>query len=284
MKGVTRASGHRRRNLARRLNRDGPRVDKIHSFQERVLRLFGIGIVSLMLAALGARLLRLARRHRARPELWLGSAFLCAAVGTSLISIAAVETLPQRVALALSLWAQAGLSIAIACVATFTWSVFRPTSAAARALAPALIAANLAGGVAFWWSGSPLPVGRIGLCILLARNAVLMWLFVESALYARRMRRRSRLGLADPVLVNRFSLWAIWTGALAVIPLFALVLRMQGALVTPVPGAPLAAGLRAVFAVLGAGGAVATVACWLAFFPPAAYRRWITSRATAASV
>jgi hypothetical protein len=245
------------------------------------LRLFAIGIVSLMLAALGVRLLRLARRHRTRPELWLGMAFLCAAGSTALIPLAAAAGLPTGTALALGFAVQGGLSAALALVAVFTWRVFRPRSRLAGALAPALIAANLAGGFAFWWSGTPLPTGPIGMCVLLVRNAVLLWLFVESALYARRMQRRAPLGLADPVLANRFTLWAIWTGSLAVIPLFALVLRARGALVAPQPGEPLAAGLLAVFAVLGAGGAVAVVACWLAFFPPATYCRWIASRAAA---
>ena len=92
------------------------------------------------------------------------------------------------------------------------------------------------------------------LFVLLARCAVLLWLFVESAIYAQRMRRRVRLGLGDPVVANRFTLWAIWTGALACIPLFVLTLRVLGVLQAPVPGAPLPAAVRAIIAVLGMGG------------------------------
>ena len=109
----------------------------------------------------------------------------------------------------------------------------------------------------------------------------MLWLFVESVHYASRMRRRVRLGLGDPIVANRFTLWAIWTGALACIPLFVLALRTLGILEAPVPGAPLPASVRAIIAMLGSGGAAALVACWLAFFPPAAYRRWIVRSAPA---
>jgi hypothetical protein len=111
-------------------------------------------------------------------------------------------------------------------------------------------------------SGMPVPVGVLGLLTIGSRSAALLWLFFESASYARSMRRRLRLGLADPIVANRFVLWAIWTGALALIPLFVL-------------------GLRAALAVLGAGGATAVAAGWLAFFPPASYQRWIGARAVA---
>lgn len=73
------------------------------------------------------------------------------------------------------------------------------------------------------------------------------------------------------------------TGALAFIPLFVLGLRVFGVLEAPTPGEPLPAVWRAVLGALGAGLAVALVACWLAFFPPAAYRRWITAGAAQAA-
>lgn len=246
------------------------------------MRLILMGLVSALLAALGIRLLRSSRRTGERPELWLGLAFLCAGASVLLIPLAAREGLPTATARTLAFTAQGGMSVAIACLVRFTWVVFRPAAAAARWLAPALIVMNLAAGGAVLASGMPVPVGRVGLCVLLARCAALLWLFLESAGYARRMRRRVRLGLADPIVANRFTLWAIWTGALACIPLFVLGLRLLGLLEAPVPGQPLPAALRAVFAMLGTGGAVAVTACWLAFFPTASYRRWIAQRAPAA--
>jgi len=244
------------------------------------MRLVMIGLVSAGLAALGVRLLRLSRRTGARPELWLGLAFSFAGGSVWLIPLAATDGLPPATARSLAFIAQGGISVAIGFLALFTGCVFRPQSAS-RWFAPLLVAANGAAAVAVIASGMPLPVGRVGLFVLLARCAVLLWLFVESAIYAQRMRRRIRLGLGDPLVANRFTLWAIWTGALACIPLFVLALRMLGALEPLVPGTPLPAAVRAIIAVLGMGGATALVACWLAFFPPAAYRSWIERTATA---
>jgi hypothetical protein len=150
-----------------------------------------------------------------------------------------------------------------------------------RRVAIALIAANVATGLAVLLGGSPVPVGAVGLAVILVRSASLLWLFLESAGHAQRMRRRVRLGLGDPIVANRFLLWSIWTGALACIPLFVLSLRALGVLVEPVPGEPLPASLRAILAVLAAAGGAALGAGWLAFFPPVSYRRWIATRALA---
>ncbi len=226
-----------------------------------------VGLVNAGLAALGVRLLRLSRRTGARPELWLGLAFLSAGGSAWLIPLAATDGLPAATA----------RSLALARVRSLP-RLFTPTRALALAAARCR---ERAAAVAVIASGMPLPIGRVGLFVLLARCAVLLWLFAESAFYAQRMRRRIRLGLGDPLVANRFPLWAIWTGALACIPLFVLSLRVLGVVEAPVPGAPLPAAVRAIIAVLGAGGATALVARWLAFFPPATYRSWIERTATA---
>jgi hypothetical protein len=159
----------------------------------------------------------------------------------------------------------------------FAWRVFRAGSLAAAGLAVALLGANVGACAAVVTSGAPLPAGRLGLGVVLVRSAALVWLFAESTLYAVRMRRRLAIGLGDPIVANRFLLWSIWTGALALIPLFVLVLRAAGALEPPAPGEPLPPAVRMALVALGGGGAVAALAGWLAFFPPAAYRRWIAA-------
>jgi hypothetical protein len=239
------------------------------------MRIAAFLAVSLLLATLGVRLLRLSRRTSARPERSLGLAFLFAGASAWLLPLGAREGTPDATARAIVLAAQTGMSVAIALLGHFTWIVFRPHAAAARGLAPQLIAANLACPVALVANGTPLPAGPVGLAVLAARNLVLLWLFLESASYARTMRRRVALGLAEPLLANRFLLWAIWTGALAFIPLLVLALRVSGALPQPTAGPLLEGPWRLVLAALGGGLAVALVACWLAFFPTARYRRWI---------
>jgi hypothetical protein len=110
------------------------------------------------------------------------------------------------------------------------------------------------------------------------RTAPMLWACFESLRYWRRMRRRAEVGLADPVVANRFALWAIWTGAFAGLPLAALVLRVVLPMTVPDAQDPAAADalitstigkLRALLAVTGLVGVVALV---LSFFPPAWYR------------
>lgn len=248
------------------------------------MRLLILGLVSLGLGVLGARLLRLSRRTGAQPERWLGLAFLLAGASAWLLPLAASQDLRLGLDLArgFAFLAQGGMTGALVCLVFFTWRVFRGDSTAGRRVALALVVANLATGGAVLLGGSPVPIGGVGLAVILTRSVSLLWLFLESAGHALRMRRRVRLGLGDPVVANRFLLWSIWTGALACIPLFVLSLRALGVLVEPVPGEPLPVSLRWILLVLAAGGGAALGAGWLAFFPPASYQRWIVARAAAA--
>ena len=156
-----------------------------------IVRALLIGVVSLAMAVLGARLLRLARGAGGEPECWLGVAFLSAGAGASLLALSASGSFGHETARLLAVSAQLGMSAAVACLAAFTWRVFRPDAFAARWLAAALVAANLAGGAAVLLTGLPVPVGAVGLAVVLARASALLWLFVESTLYARSMRRRA---------------------------------------------------------------------------------------------
>ncbi len=239
------------------------------------MRLVLMGVVSVLLVSLGVRLLRASRLAGAKPELLLGLGFVLAGVSAWLIPLAASEGMPEATAKGIAFAAQTGMSVAVALLSRFAWLVFRPDSVAARWLAFSLIAANLAVPLALAGQGAPVPTGALGVAVPLSRCSVLLWLFVESVSYSRQMRRRVSLGLAEPMVANRFTLWAIWTGALAFIPLFTLSMRALGILVGPATGV--------LVPVLGGGLAVALVACWLAFFPTAGYRRWIERRAAAAA-
>jgi hypothetical protein len=115
-----------------------------------------------------------------------------------------------------------------------------------------------------------------------ARGIPFLWAFVECTRYRALMRRRERLGLADPLVVNRFSLWMVWTGALALLSPAILGVRTLGWLARRAepgsdPGAwgvPLAGGIAIVLLT------VAAVGVGLSFFPPERYRHWIRRRAT----
>jgi hypothetical protein len=85
-------------------------------------------------------------------------------------------------------------------------------------------------------------------------------------------RTRLTLGLADPVVVNRFLLFAVWFGLMGFNPVILTLSRLYGS----------AHALAVVNAItpkiVGTGMVVALI---LTFFPPRAYLEWIRASAKA---
>ena len=99
------------------------------------------------------------------------------------------------------------------------------------------------------------------------------WTSWESLRYHAMLKRRMRLGLADPVVANRMLLWGVASGCIAIqtpVILASIVLGGEDHI------ASWALVVVSVFSCLAA----ATV--WLAFFPPASYLKRIAARAAAA--
>jgi len=111
------------------------------------------------------------------------------------------------------------------------------------------------------------------------------WAFYESLHDYRTMRHRQDLGLAEPLVVNRFLLWSIWTFAVTLLPLIALMLRTAGILsfgnsqyaagINRAVIPPMLLTVRVLFVVIAP---IAAAALSLTFFPPAAYTRQIRAR------
>jgi hypothetical protein len=97
------------------------------------------------------------------------------------------------------------------------------------------------------------------------------WTALESLRYHGMLRRRQALGLADPVLVNRFLVWGGGAAATCLLVLLLAGLYLQG--VTLMAGSLLASTLVA------ASGVVNAVVPYLTFTPPAAYLRFVRVRA-----
>jgi hypothetical protein len=103
-----------------------------------------------------------------------------------------------------------------------------------------------------------------------------MWVAFEPLLYHTRLRRRARLGLADPLVADRMLLWG--AGSLA---------RASLVFAGPIASAFLAGRTEAERLSLGAGvlvvatllGLVTSASYWLAFQPPRVYLRWVEERA-----
>jgi hypothetical protein len=224
---------------------------------------------SFVIASLvvGVRLVWLARRTRKSPELLIGSGLLLLAVlGYPLMTVARkAQALsePTRIGLAASsgaAQAAGGLLLVL-----FVWRVFRPDERWARGIAwgyAALAAGVYAAQTADpgWWSWVSQEQGAW---------AAARWLFlvpigwgaVESLRYWQLLRLRLRLGLADPVLADRFRLFGVAMSFGLLSNLGAIALQ-----IAEIELVGTAIGTVAVSPAL-----VAAVALWLAFLPPRRY-------------
>jgi hypothetical protein len=228
-----------------------------------------LGVLCLILActAVGLRLILLGVRRWELPELALGAGYLL--FGSLGYPLAAVARASAAAGTAhAGAWLAAALAIqnlgVIACY-LFTARVFRPGRVGggiAVTGALLLLASWIGHGFDPGWPGarSGGPWYYLGLA---TRAAAFVWCAAESLSYWARLRRRLRIGLADPVVVDRMWLWG--ASSLAIALGFAIF-----AAGTLSPG-----GVNATPVVLGvsACGLAASLAMTLAFFPPAAYRR-----------
>ena len=229
----------------------------------------------------GVKLLRLAAHSRKFPEL---------AVGIALFSYAAVSQPALLVYQGLGEETSLGLRMGLAVLrvlafyvtlvglSLFTWQVFGAESRWRQALVTVVAVAGLICGAASIWAtwlklsaGVPVPLyGRIGMIphFILGFG----WVSLESLHYYALMRKRRALGLADPVVTNRFFVWGAGEGmaSLVVLALLAAMLR-RGELL---PSDPFVSW----FVTLA--GLVNALVWWLTFTPPAVYLRWIRGSAT----
>jgi len=233
----------------------------------------GLG-VPILLSLLSLRLFRLASRTGELPELLVGIYFLLVPFGISLAiridRFAPEEAAPLRAA-ANALATGGGIALLL-----FTWCVFRREERWARSFAfggSAILAGIWALGLALGAYASDL-----SFFLLLPAYASYAWVFAESLRYYRLLLRRQRLSLADPVLVNRFLLFAIWTGSVVAITLLAVT----GSIAQWLSGSLHAGGALGDPLVLGTARLLSlpiAVSLWLTFLAPARYHAWLRRRA-----
>ncbi len=228
----------------------------------------------LCCVAIGVRLHLLARRTGGRPERLLGTGLgLTGGLGYGILI---AVTLSRQALGESALMTAAGAlgkalhDLGVVAMIAFVLTVFRPGAAWARALGGAMVAALVAGYVGNAATGGFVHGRPEGFWYWLGFATIgtyPVWIAAESLLYYDLMRRRRALGLADPLIANRFLLWgvgalfsvaAIWTVSLPAI--LGLPLEEQRRL------SPLVLSITAVWGI----GAIASY--WLTFFPPAWYR------------
>jgi hypothetical protein len=253
-------------------------------------------LINLGLAlVVSIRLLRLWSRGGGVPEGSLGTYFLASAFLGSVPQIIAYGSLVDpswslsdlqiRALLCMAIF---GMAVGAGGVYIFTWRTFRPYQGWAGVVVGMGFGALLFGfvfeavqegfaltlfpGLGHWlgWAG---------------RTLAMLWVSVESFRYYLMLRRRLRLGLTDPVLTNRFLLWAIWAAAvffnLSADPVarlaYAFSAGTRSGAVVPEIAAPIVLVTISVTMVLGA---VSAVTLFLTFFATESYRRWVESGST----
>ncbi len=228
------------------------------------------------ITTVGIRLVVLARRNRAVPELLLGVSLLVGGTFGAVIEAAGMSGtvyFDARVAGTLLAVGKALGIVGFLCQALFIRGVFRPHSAWATALVGAIVFGLLATYTAFWAAGTyssgvmPLPIFLVELA---GRCVGSVWLITESIRYYGFMKKRLALGIAEPIVADRFRLWAI-----AAIAGLVLLATSAPPVIWPTSDSSWLDLLIPVFAVCGV---LSSGTYLLAFFPPAPYRRWVEAR------
>jgi hypothetical protein len=249
---------------------------------------FGLMALSFVI---GVRLVRLGRRAGG-PELWLGLYFLiysCFATSAS-VTLYLGWSAPQ-VAFSdgttriLNAIFYALSTIGMTCLLHFTQRTFRSDSTGARALVwgncAVLVGAMIGVGVTEGFEVRVLN-GIWYWVAYLARLAPFVWVAIESFRYGALLRRRVAIGLADPLVADRFLLWGLWSAVLAVMALSDPLARFwywkrSGSTTQWVVeiGRPI---IDVVVPLSSGFGIVAVALLFLTFFPTPAYRRWVARR------
>jgi len=236
--------------------------------------LLGIGVLVMIVAdaVVGIRLLGVAWRTRRLPELCFGLSFVCLGVlGYPLSIVARRAGQMELLAGALLFQDLASLAMIVA-----TWQPFRAADRWLRwvlAAACGLFAASLLGDsltARAWLLRDGGLWYEIGFWM---RAGAFVWAAAESGRFFLAIRRRLALGLADPVLVDRFRLWTLSSGAISL----AFLVFYLGRLWTDDVSTSLP-----VLALTSLVGLVAGISVWLVFLPPAAYLRRVRARHIAA--
>lgn len=177
-----------------------------------------------------------------------------------------------------------GLSLACIALYRFTRVVFRPTDQAARIGEQAGILASIVTLAAvFLTDGLTNEQSLSVLAANAARLSSYAWSLAEALRYWLMMRKRVAIGLADPIVANRFGLWSIWMGGLTLMLGVVLALRLLGLFVgldSQMLPVILPKVLPVLRLTLASVALVSGTAVWLTFFPPEFYARRLQRHAS----
>jgi hypothetical protein len=254
------------------------------------------GIVILAQFALagivGVRLLRLPVSDRLAPERVLGAYFVLGLFAGGLLVTAAYAGWQQAGQLESPPWVvgshalgQLLLGLGYASMFVFTWVTFYRDAAWARgfvALGAAALVSSYLGRVFVEGFAISVDPGSFHWLGYGARIVGLAWMAVAATSYWLQIRKRRRLGLADPLVTNRFALWAIFAVTQIMTAMSEPLARffyafVAGASAKSSEGVQNVAGEVIEFTLYFSSfwGSAGIAALFLTFFPTAAYKRWV---------
>ena len=188
-----------------------------------------LGLVAFVVASLavGGRVFLLALRTRQLPEMAIAlTLILAGGIGTALVVVPLL--IPDLKIGTAYFFYQAGSAsnhAGFALLFLFVWRVFRPRETWAIGLYVISTGVLLVGGIGTAVDlvpgggvpGRTIPPDLWFWMSLNARIVVYSWATFESFHYYVMLKRRSALGLADPLIADRFFYWGVSTGAVVCI-------------------------------------------------------------------
>jgi hypothetical protein len=245
-----------------------------------LLMLGSIVLCALVGTLVGIKLLTIAARSHKFPELAIGVAlFSYAALSQpALLALGILgEEASPGLRIGLTAFNLLTLCVTLIALLLFTWRVFGAESRWRQALAAGIAVGALMGvGVGIWntWLqlSADLPVTmyrKFGMTPFYVLT--FGWMSLESLRYYARMRRRRALGLADPVVTNRFLVWGAGQAVSTFVTFALLVAIMTQPEISP--SDPFVSW------VVTLAGLANALVWWLTFTPPTAYLRWVEGSA-----
>jgi hypothetical protein len=247
-----------------------------------VLELFGLLTVVLgsgVGVTMGWRILRRARGNAGAPERWMGWALLWICGGGYPMLLLGQLASHELARFALVSFGVLSGHVGMACILWFTYRVFRTEVAWLRVAVYGLFAAlavTCVGSIAVFFEARASAEAMVreseawGHALNFVSSLGFAWTAFESLRYYGLVRRRVRLGLADPLVASRMLLWGVFGAGCLGINLVGLAATLRD--VDP-------AGDAFTVAASSLLSLVVTSALWLAFLPPESFVRRVRSAA-----
>ncbi len=242
------------------------------------MQLFGLACISAYCATaliVGVRLVCLARRTRELPELMIGSSFLSGAMIGYPATVASQFLASESSAFAWPIAAAGSIGLALATIFILIawWRIYHaPTRwgpwvvSAWTALIAVVLALELGrSGAELGPGANPWEPYR-----MVVQGGVFFVTVWSGFRYHARIRRRVRIGLADPVVANRIWLWNIAASGVTLQCTYVLAIPFLN---------PIFDALGWMPAIYGTLGLIIALCITFAFYPTQAYLRRIRRRA-----